>query len=130
MTYFPSKVSGEAAVTGIGKSGVTAVSNKIDGLEIRPVRVSAGTAVRKTEDSAAGKAGSGAPSTGDGVHITSTARTLANLEQAILDMPAIDQERVDEVQRRIASGQYQADPQRIADSLLRLESDLTGLRGK
>ena len=105
------------------------MSNKIDGLEVRPVRVSAGTAVRKPMDSAAGKAGSGAAS-GSDVHITSTARSLAALEQAILDMPAIDQSRVDDVQQRLVSGQYEVDPQRIADGLVRLETVLAGLKGK
>ena len=105
------------------------MSNKIDGLEVRPVRVSAGTAVRKTEDSAAGKAGSGAASPGN-VHITSTARSLASLEQSIMELPAIDQQRVDEVQARLASGQYAVDPQRVADGLLRLEGDLRSLARK
>jgi len=106
-----------------------AVSNKIDGIETRPVRVSPGTPVRKPMDSAAGKAGSGAASAPD-VHITSTARSLASLEQAVLDMPAIDQERVDEIQRRLESGQYEVDPHRIADGLLRLETVLGGLKAK
>ena len=105
------------------------MSNKIDGLEVRPVRVSASTAVRKTADSAAGKAGSGAASGGD-VHITSTARSLASLEQTILDMPAVDQDRVDDVQQRLTSGKYAVDPHRIADSLLRLENELKGLNDK
>lgn len=106
------------------------MSNKIDGLEVRPVRVSASTAVRKTtDDGAAGKAGSGAASGGD-VHITSAARSLASLEQAVLDMPAIDQDRVDEVQQRLASGKYEVDPQRVADGLLRLETVLSDLKGK
>jgi len=107
------------------------VSNKIDGLEVRPVRVSASTAVRKTttEDGAAGKAGSGATS-GSDVHITSTARSLATLEQTILDMPAIDQDRVDEVQQRLQSGKYEVNPHRVADGLLRLETVLSGLKGK
>jgi negative regulator of flagellin synthesis FlgM len=105
------------------------VSNKIDGLEIRPVRVSAGAAVPKAADSAAGKAGSGAPSPGD-VHITSAARGLASLEQSILDLPAIDQDRVDEVEARLASGQYEVDPERVARGLLRLESELFSLGRK
>ena len=85
--------------------------------------------MRKTTDNAAGKAGSGAASEGD-VHITSAARSLASLEQSILDMPAIDQDRVDEVQQRLASGKYEIDPRRVADGLLRLESELTGFKDK
>lgn len=105
------------------------MSNKIDGLELRPIRVSAGTAVRKPDDSATGKAGSGEQPAGD-VHITSAARNLASLEQAIRDLPAIDQSRVEEIQQRLASGRYEIDPQRIADRLLRLETNLSRLTRK
>jgi negative regulator of flagellin synthesis FlgM len=105
------------------------VANKIDGIDVRPVRIAAGAPVRKTADDATGKAGSGASSP-DNVQITSTARSLASLEQSIRDMPAIDQERVAEIEARLSSGKYQMDPQRVADGLLRLESDLRGLGRK
>ncbi len=105
------------------------MSNKIDGLELRPVRVSASTAVRKSQDNAAGKAGSGAAPESD-VHITSAARGLASLEQSILEKPAIDQDRVDEVQKRLAAGKYTVDPKRVANGLLRLESELSDLKDK
>lgn len=100
------------------------MANKIDGLEVRPVRVSAGSPVRKVDDALAGKPGSAAESSPDDVQITSTARTLASLEQSVLDLPAIDQKRVEEIQRRLESGQYKIDPQAIADGLLRLEGEL------
>jgi negative regulator of flagellin synthesis FlgM len=102
------------------------VANKIEGLEVRPVRVAAGNAVRKVDDALAGKPGSSAEASPDEVQITSTARTLAFLEQSVLDMPAIDQKRVDEIQRKLENGQYQIDPQRIADGLMRLEGELRG----
>jgi negative regulator of flagellin synthesis FlgM len=105
------------------------VSNKIDGLDVRPVRISAGTAVRKPAEDATGKAGSGASSP-DNVQITSTARSLASLEQSIRDLPAIDQERVAEIQARLSSGKYEMNPQRVADGLLRLEGDLRSLGRK
>lgn len=106
------------------------MSNKIDGLDVRPVRISAGGAVRKAADDAAGKAGSGASSPDNSVQITSTARSLASLEQSIRDLPAIDQERVAEIEARLGNGTYEMDPQRIADGLLHLESDLRGLGRK
>ncbi|MET0291305.1 MAG: flagellar biosynthesis anti-sigma factor FlgM [Steroidobacteraceae bacterium] len=103
------------------------MANKIDGLDVRPVRVSAGNAVRKVEDVLAGKAGgSTAEPSPNEVEITSTARTLGSLEQSVQDMPAIDQKRVEEIQRKLEQGQYKVDPQRIADGLLRLESELKG----
>lgn len=109
------------------------MANKIDGLEVRPIRVSAGTSVRKSGDAGAGRTGQGGASGMDAdvdVHITSSARNLAALEQSVQDMPAIDSARVDEIQRRLAEGRYQIDPQRIADAFLRREDELTGLSRK
>lgn len=103
------------------------MANKIDGVDVRPVRVSAGPTVRKVEDSAAGKAGSSAePKPGEDVQITSTARSLASIEQSVRDLPAIDEKRVAEIQRRLENGDYTVDPQRIADKLLRLETEMKG----
>lgn len=107
------------------------MANKIDGLEVRPIRVSAGATVRKSGDAAAGGAGQGgAPAAEADVQITSSARTLAALEQSIRDLPAIDQSRVDEIQQRLAEGRYSIDPQRIADAFARREDELTGLLRK
>jgi len=107
------------------------VANKIDGLELRPIRVSAGATVRRSGDAAAGKSDQGGASAADvDVHITSSARNMAALEQSVRDLPAIDSARVEEIQQRLAEGRYRIDPQRIADAFVRREDELTGLSRK
>jgi len=64
----------------------------------------------------------------DNVHITDSARQLANLEQAIRDVPEVDAQRVEALQQSIERGQYRVDSGRIADKLLQLEGDLAGGR--
>lgn len=72
--------------------------------------------------------GSGAPAapSADSVHITSSARALATLSQAVQDTPEVDAGRVATLQQAIESGQYGVDPGRIAGRMLQLEQDLGG----
>ena len=111
------------------EAGENTVASKINGLEVRPVRVAAGTAVSKagTEKAPAQPKGSQAP--GADVQITRTARGLAALEQSVRDLPAVDQARVAAIRQRLDDGSYQVDPQRIADTLLRMERDLANGKG-
>jgi negative regulator of flagellin synthesis FlgM len=103
------------------------VGSKINGIDSRPIRVSAGAAAAKvSQDSSAPppRGGANAPAADD-VHITGTARNMAALEQQIHDLPAVDASRVAIVRQRLDGGGYQVDPQRIADKLLRMERDLS-----
>ena len=61
---------------------------------------------------------------GDSVHITQSARSLAAMAQTIRDIPDVNAERVASVQQAIASGQYTISSERIAARLLQLEQDL------
>ena len=106
------------------EAGDAKVSNKINGLEIRPVRIAAGAAVARigadpssTQDNPPGAAATD-------VQITGVARSLAALEQKLRDAPAIDEARVAAARQKLDDGSYQIDPQRVADKLLRLEHDL------
>jgi negative regulator of flagellin synthesis FlgM len=58
------------------------------------------------------------------VHITSSARMLASLSQAVNNTPDINGSRVAAVQQAIASGQYEINPERIANRLVQLDQDL------
>ncbi|MCG8435565.1 MAG: flagellar biosynthesis anti-sigma factor FlgM [Gammaproteobacteria bacterium] len=60
----------------------------------------------------------------DSVRLTFSAKSLSDLEQVINSKPVVDQNRVDALRSAIQSGEYQIDPQRVADKLLRLEQDL------
>jgi len=102
-----------------------AVSNKINGMESRPVRIAPGGATsRPATADVADRSGSNGVGAGEPVQITGTARQLAALEQSIRELPAIDEARVAAVKGRLADGSYQVDPQRVADRLLRMNADL------
>ena len=97
--------------------------NKINGVEAKTARIAPASAVNRRTDAPADIAGSAAESDAD-VQLTGAARGLAALEQTVRAMPAVDEARVASVKQRLGSGDYQVDPQRVADRLLRLESDL------
>jgi negative regulator of flagellin synthesis FlgM len=106
------------------------VTNKIGsgGVDNRPVQVGSDRGVKRPKDSAdAGSSAAAKPveSAGDaGVRITDSARQLAALEQAIRELPDVDEARVAKVRAAIADGTYQVSPERIADKLIRLENEL------
>ena len=67
---------------------------------------------------------SSSPPADASVHITSSARLLASLSQAVNNTPDINSSRVAAVQQAIASGQYKINPERIASRLVQLDQDL------
>jgi negative regulator of flagellin synthesis FlgM len=130
MYYVDLKVSAGLPLTSTtGRSAVAgdaAVGTKINGLDARPVRISAGTPVSKVgQDGAAPQTNADPTSTGGTeVQITGAARNLAALEQQIRDLPAVNPTAVAAVRQKLDDGTYQIDPQRIADRLMGLERDL------
>ncbi|MEO8315353.1 MAG: flagellar biosynthesis anti-sigma factor FlgM [Pseudomonadota bacterium] len=102
--------------------GDSVVTSKITGVDAKAVRV-APSASAPRRDQTAGKAASN-PGPGTDVQLTGAARSLAAMEQSLVAMPAVDEARVAAVKRRLDSGEYRIDAQRIADKLLHLESDL------
>jgi negative regulator of flagellin synthesis FlgM len=104
------------------------VSSKISGIDTRTAPAGAARAVERARDAAAGaKQDSDAASA---VHITGTARQLADLEQVVKDMPAVDEARVAAISSALEAGTYQISPERIADQLLHLEQALAPLGQK
>ena len=87
------------------------------------MRIAPGSAVQKRTDPATTEPG-GDNAAGVDVQITGAARGLAAIEQALRDLPAIDEARVAAVRARLDAGSYRVDPQKIADRLLSLEHDL------
>jgi negative regulator of flagellin synthesis FlgM len=61
------------------------------------------------------------------VQITGTARRLADLEQQIRDLPAVNETRVSHIRNAIEQGAYTVRPQHVADQLMSLERDLRRL---
>lgn len=64
----------------------------------------------------------------DKLSLTNEAAQLQALEEEIAQLPVVDTQRVQEVQRSLAAGSFQIDPARVADKLLRFESGLSGDR--
>jgi negative regulator of flagellin synthesis FlgM len=61
----------------------------------------------------------------DTVTFTTTASEMLKLQESLADIPDIDNSRVDTIKASIAEGTYQINPEKIVDSLLSIEKDLT-----
>jgi negative regulator of flagellin synthesis FlgM len=68
-----------------------------------------------------GAAPSATSQTGDHVTLTTSARSLQKLSEAIAQTPAVNAAKVATVKQAVASGSYQVDSTRIADKLLQFE---------
>lgn len=60
----------------------------------------------------------------DSVSITAQAKQLNKLQKKASDAPVIEQEKVAELKKAIASGDYKIDPQKLAASIAKFEFDL------
>ena len=90
---------------------------------------SSGAPVEQVRATAPLSTATGAPQPGaDSVNITDSARQLSALAQAVNATPAMDTQRVAQLQQAISNGQYTIDPARIADRLLQMEQDLGAAR--
>lgn len=99
--------------------------SKIDGINGRSPKVGASEPVQRQREIAADARGAGAPAKGDaGVQITSSASRLAALEQALRQLPEVDEKRVAQVKLSIQEGRYTVSPERIADRLVDMERQL------
>jgi negative regulator of flagellin synthesis FlgM len=106
------------------------MNTKINGVETRPVAVAGGQPVSRARevagnDDSSSSAGAGAAD----VSITDGARQLATLEKAIAGLPIVDDARVAATSLALEQGRYQADPRKIADRLIRMESELSSAGG-
>ena len=105
------------------------MSSKISGIDGAQIAsVGAGRPVQRSQDAVS--SGASADTSNDGsqnVQITGTARQLADLEQKVRDLPAVNAERVSQLQSAIEQGTYTVRPEHIADQLMSLERDLAKL---
>ena len=81
-----------------------------------------GAVTEKQSDAAASQAP--AAKSGDQVTLTSSARSLQKLEEAIAKTPVVDSGKVAAVKQSLNAGTYQVDAGRVADKLLKFESGL------
>jgi negative regulator of flagellin synthesis FlgM len=103
------------------------VSSKINDLTTSVTSGQASGGVAPSRDGSSGVSASTAALASGDVHITGTATTLAGLEQALRDSPAVDPARVAILQSAIEQGQYTVQPEHVATQLLQMERALRGL---
>ena len=104
--------------------------HKINGFESRPVQVGTSSVQRKGNESASEAQGKAPVAGVEAVHITGSAKQLAALEQALKDTPVIDEAKVAALRSAIEAGTYKVDAGRVADKLLRMEDQLSGVLPK
>lgn len=61
---------------------------------------------------------------GDKLNLSSQAAQLQALEAEIANLPVVDTQRVQDVQRTLATGAFQIEPAQVADKLLTFETGL------
>ena len=107
------------------------MSSKIGGVDgsSPTAAIGAGRAVQRPQDAATGGAQSSADSGGnaESVQITGTARQLASLEQAVRDLPAVNEAKVAQISSAIEQGTYTVNSRHIADQLVQMDKDLARL---
>jgi negative regulator of flagellin synthesis FlgM len=103
------------------------VPPKVNGVDSRPASpVGAGRAAQRPQDSATGGAGAGVKSNSTkDVHLSGAASTLASLEQGLLEMPEVDDAKVEDIRMQIETGVYRIKPEAIADGLIQFENMLS-----
>jgi len=109
------------------------VSSKISGVDgsSPTAAVGAGRAVQRPQDAATGGAqtSAGSQGTAENVQITGTARQLATLEQAVRDLPAVNEARVAQLRGAIEQGTYSVNSQHVAEQLMQMEHALDRIPG-
>jgi negative regulator of flagellin synthesis FlgM len=107
------------------------VSSKIGGVNggSPSGAVGAGRSLQRPQDAANGSAAGANASNGsnENVRITGAARQLANLEQAVRDLPVVNDSKVAQISNAIEQGTYSINTRHIANQLVEMEKALNGL---
>ncbi len=82
-----------------------------------------GVAADKTQADAAAPSSSTAQ-TGDHVTLTSSARSLQKLSDAVAQAPVVNAAKVSSIKQALANGTYQVDSGRVADKMIQFENGL------
>lgn len=75
----------------------------------------------KANSTGADSAAANATATSDTVNLTSNAKLLERLDKTLETLPAVNAERVAEIRHAIESGDYEINPDAIADAMIRLD---------
>ena len=93
---------------------------------VAPVKGSNSNAVvtDKSQGDASAAPASASQKAGDTVTLTSSARSLQKIEEAVAKTPVVNTAKVASIKQAINSGNYQVDAGRVADKLLQFERGL------
>ena len=102
------------------------MSSKLGGVDGNSpsTAIGAGRAVQRPQDAATGGPQNSTGSGGSSVQITGTARQMAALEQAVRDLPAVNDAKVAQISASIEQGTYKVDARHIANKLIQMEKAL------
>jgi negative regulator of flagellin synthesis FlgM len=81
-----------------------------------------GVAADKAQTDAAAQ--SSTSQTGDHVTLTTSARSLQKLSDAVAQAPVVNSAKVASIKQSLANGTYQVDSARVADKMIQFESGL------
>ena len=86
---------------------------------------SSGSAARTDETAAGHSLQKTIPGSDDSVNLTHSASELLALENRINQMPVVNAQQVEEVQRKLATGSFRIDPDSAASKFLMMELALS-----
>ena len=91
---------------------------------VAPIKGSNSNGAVAEKQNEAGSSKAAVSQSGDQVTLTSSARSLHKLEEAIAKTPVVNAAKVSAVKQSVSTGTYQVDSARVADKLLKFESGL------
>lgn len=104
------------------------MASDISGIGGRPAHDAIDAARAQTGQAAqqrtAGVGPQAAASQGDQLNLSSKASQLQALEAQVANLPVVDTQRVQDVQRTVATGSYTIEPAQVADKMLTFEAGL------
>jgi negative regulator of flagellin synthesis FlgM len=104
------------------------VTDKISGFSaaepVVPVKGSNSNAVVSDKQGEAAEANAPAAKSADQLTLTSSARSLQKIEEAIAQTPVVNSSKVAAVKQAISAGTYQVNSASVADKMLQFENGL------
>ena len=91
---------------------------------LAPPKGSSTGALRLTRPRADAAAAAPASQTGDHVTLTTSARSLQKLSDAVAQAPVVNSAKVSSIKQALANGSYQIDSASVADKMIQFENGL------
>lgn len=100
---------------------------EISGNSGRPLQEALDAGKTQSSSPAANKPGTARQTAtvgGDQINLSNKAAQLQAMEAEISNLPVVDTQRVQDVQRTLATGSFEIEPARVADKMLSFEAGL------